>query len=326
MSPPGSTPLLRVEGLTTVFRLAGGHEAAAVDDVSFAIGTGETLGLVGESGSGKSVTALSLVRLVRPPGRIAGGRVELGGRDLLPLPDEAMRAIRGRRIGFVFQEPMVALDPVYTVGAQIVEALRVHGLARGSDAWARATTLLERVRIPDPSRRAREYPHQLSGGLRQRAMIAIALAAEPDLLIADEPTTALDVTVQAELLDLLRDLRTELNLSILLITHDLGVVAEMAHRVAVMYGGRIVEEGSVTDMLSRPAHPYTRALLASLAESAPGTRPRAIPGHVPALGRLPAGCAFSPRCPDRFEPCDRLPRLTAVSPSHVARCFLYPGA
>jgi oligopeptide/dipeptide ABC transporter ATP-binding protein len=237
-----------------------------------------------------------------------------------------MRAIRGRRIGFVFQEPMVALDPVYTIGAQIVETLRVHRLARGSAAWARATTLLERVRVPDAARRAREYPHQLSGGLRQRAMIALALAAEPELLIADEPTTALDVTVQAEILDLLRDLRGEFNLSILLITHDLGVIAEMAERVAVMYGGRIVEEGSVRDVLKAPAHPYTQALLASLAESTPGSRPRAIPGNVPGLGGLPAGCAFSPRCPSRFEPCDRMPRLTAVSPNHVARCFLYPGA
>ena len=326
MSQPGSAPLLKVENLRTVFTLADGREAAAVDEVSFTVGAGETLGLVGESGSGKSVTALSLVRLVRPPGRIVAGRVELSGRDLMTLPEDTMRAIRGRRIGFVFQEPMVALDPVYTIGAQIVETLRVHGLTRGSAAWARATTLLERVRIPDAARRAREYPHQLSGGLRQRAMIALALSAEPDLLIADEPTTALDVTVQAEILDLLRDLRGEFNLSILLITHDLGVIAEMADRVAVMYGGRIVEEGTVRDVLTAPAHPYTRALLASLAASAPGSRPQAIPGNVPGLGRLPPGCAFSPRCPARFEPCDRMPRLTAVAPVHVARCFLYPGA
>ena len=326
MSQPGNAPLLNVEHLRTVFPLADGHEAAAVDEVSFTVAAGETVGLVGESGSGKSVTALSLVRLVRPPGRIVGGRVQLDGVDLMTLPEDRMRAIRGRRIGFVFQEPMVALDPVYTIGAQIVETLRVHGLARGSDAWARATTLLERVRIPDAARRAREYPHQLSGGLRQRAMIAIALAAQPDLLIADEPTTALDVTVQAEVLDLLRDLRGEFNLSILLITHDLGVVAEMADRVAVMYGGRIVEEGGVRDVLTAPAHPYTRALLATLAGATPGSRPRAIPGNVPGLGRLPSGCAFSPRCQSRFEPCDQMPRLTAVSPNHAARCFLYPGA
>jgi oligopeptide/dipeptide ABC transporter ATP-binding protein len=326
MTPPGNPPLLRVEGLRTVFPLADGREAAAVDEVSFAIGVGETLGLVGESGSGKSVTALSLVRLVRPPGRIVSGRVQLNGTDVLSLSEGRMRTIRGRRIGFVFQEPMVALDPVYTIGAQIVETLRVHGLARGPEAWTRATTLLERVRIPDASRRAREYPHQLSGGLRQRAMIALALSASPDLLIADEPTTALDVTVQAEILDLLRDLRDEFNVSILLITHDLGVIAEMANRVAVMYGGRIVEEGSVANVLTAPAHPYTRALLASLIESRPGSRPRAIPGNVPGLGRLPPGCAFSPRCPNRFEPCAGLPRLTVVSTGHLARCFLYPGA
>jgi oligopeptide/dipeptide ABC transporter ATP-binding protein len=326
MSQPGSPLLLAVEHLRTVFTLADGREAAAVDDVSFTMGAGQTLGLVGESGSGKSVTALSLVRLVRAPGRITGGRVALNGRDLIGLPEEAMRAIRGRQIGFVFQEPMVALDPVYTIGAQIVETLRVHGLSRGSEAWARATTLLDRVRIPDAARRARQYPHQLSGGLRQRAMIALALAAQPDLLIADEPTTALDVTVQAEILDLLRELRDELNLSILLITHDLGVIAEMADRVAVMYGGRIVEDGSVHDVLTAPAHPYTRALLATLAEAAPGTRPRAIPGNVPGLGHLPAGCPFNPRCPSRFEPCDQMPRLTSVGVHHTARCFLYPGA
>ena len=254
--------------------------------------------------------------------------MQLDGRDLMTLPEDGMRAIRGRRIGFVFQEPMVALDPVYTIGAQIVETLRVHGLARGSQPPGRARRRFSSACVfPTPRRRAREYPHQLSGGLRQRAMIALALSAEPDLLIADEPTTALDVTVQAEILDLLRDLRDEFNLSILLITHDLGVVAEMADRVAVMYGGRIVEEGSVSGRAD--------GACASLYASAPGvacridalaTRPRAIPGNVPGLGRLPAGCAFSPRCPDRFEPCERMPRLTAVSPNHVARCFLYPGA
>jgi oligopeptide/dipeptide ABC transporter ATP-binding protein len=323
--PPETTPLLAVDGLRTVFRLSDGRDAAAVDDVSFTIAHGETLGLVGESGSGKSVTALSIVRLVMPPGRITDGRVRFEGRDLRTLAEPEMRAVRGRHIGFVFQEPMVALDPVYTIGAQIVETLAVHGLARGRSAWRRAVDHLERVRIPDAARRAREYPHQLSGGLRQRAMIALALAAEPGLLIADEPTTALDVTVQAEILDLLRDLRREFNLSILLITHDLAVVAEMSDRVAVMYGGRIVEEGDVGDVLSAPAHPYTRALLASIAETEPGTRPRAIPGNVPGLGRFPAGCAFAPRCADRFAPCDRVPAITAASPGHDVRCFLYGG-
>jgi peptide/nickel transport system ATP-binding protein len=220
---------------------------------------------------------------------------------------------------------MVALDPVYTIGAQIVETLAVHGLARGRAAWRRAVDHLERVRIPEAARRAREYPHQLSGGLRQRAMIALALAAEPDLLVADEPTTALDVTVQAEVLDLLRDLRREFNLSILLITHDLAVVAEMSDRVAVMYGGRIVEDGDVAGVLRAPAHPYTRALLASIAETEPGTRPQAIPGNVPGLGDLPPGCAFAPRCGNRFAPCDQAPGVTSTSPGHDVRCFLYGG-
>ncbi len=318
-------PLLAIQRLRTVFRLSDGRDAAAVDDVSFTIGAGETLGLVGESGSGKSVTALSIVRLVMPPGRIERGRIEFDGRDLLELSEAEMRAVRGRRIGFIFQEPMVALDPVYTIGAQIVETLAVHGIARGRAARRRAVDLLERVRIPDASRRAREYPHQLSGGLRQRAMIALALAAEPALVIADEPTTALDVTVQAEVLDLLRDLRREFNLSMLLITHDLGVVAEIADHVAVMYGGRIVEEGEAATVLGDPAHPYTRALLASIADAEPGTRLRAIPGNVPGLGRLPAGCAFAPRCADRFAPCDQVPDITTASPGHDVRCFLYGG-
>jgi ABC-type dipeptide/oligopeptide/nickel transport system ATPase component len=234
VTSPSDSILLDVSHLTTVFRLADGRDAPAVDDVSFAIRRGETLGLVGESGSGKSVTALSIVRLVAPPGRIAAGSTRLDGVDLMTLDEEAMRGVRGRKVGFVFQEPMVALDPVYTIGFQIAETLAVHGLARGRAAKTRAVELLDLVRVPDPERRAREYPHQLSGGLRQRAMIALALAADPALLIADEPTTALDVTVQAEILDLLRDMRNRLGLALLLITHDYGVIAEMADRVAVM--------------------------------------------------------------------------------------------
>jgi oligopeptide/dipeptide ABC transporter ATP-binding protein len=320
-------PLLAVDGLRTVFRLAGGREAAAVDGVSFTIGRGETLGLVGESGSGKSLTALSIVRLVLPPGRITGGRVELEGQDLLRLPEAAMRRVRGRRIGFVFQEPMVALNPVYTIGFQIAETLGVHGLARGANARRRVVELLQAVRMPDPERRAREYPHQLSGGLRQRAMIAIAIAAEPRLLIADEPTTALDVTVQAEILDLLREMRRTLDLSLLLITHDLGVIAGMADRVAVMYAGRIVEQAPVADLFASPAHPYTRGLLASIPTGAPGDRLQAIPGTVPALGQVPAGCAFAPRCPDRFGPCEaRRPDAYALGPGRAARCFLHDPA
>ena len=298
-----------------------------MDDVSFDVGRGETLGLVGESGSGKSVTALSIIRLVLPPGRITRGRIELDGRNLLDLDETAMRHVRGRRIGFIFQEPMVALDPVYTIGYQIAETLAVHDLARGGAAKKRAVELLDAVRIPDPERRAREYPHQLSGGLRQRAMIALALSAEPALVIADEPTTALDVTVQAEILDLLREMRRSFHLSLLLITHDLGVIAEMADRVAVMYCGRIVEQAPVADLFASPSHPYTRGLLASIPGGAPGERLSAIPGTVPGLGNLPPGCAFAPRCPDRFDPCDKAPPgVTAIEPDHTIRCYLYGPA
>jgi oligopeptide/dipeptide ABC transporter ATP-binding protein len=327
-------PLLQVEGLRTVFPLrtralprgseASRGEAAAVDDVSFTLGRGETLGLVGESGSGKSVTALSIIRLVVPPGRIAAGRIALDGQDLLALDERAMRKIRGRRIGFVFQEPMVALNPVYTIGYQIRETLAVHGLARGAAARRRAVELLDAVRVPDPERRANEYAHQLSGGLRQRAMIALALAGEPSLVIADEPTTALDVTVQAEILDLLREMRRSFHLSLLLITHDLGVIAEMADRVAVMYAGRIVETAPVADLFARPLHPYTRGLLASIPGREDGARLRAIPGVVPPLGQLPPGCAFAPRCPDRFEPCDRQPPgETMPDGARLVRCYLH---
>ncbi|HSG00572.1 MAG TPA: ABC transporter ATP-binding protein [Vicinamibacterales bacterium] len=327
MTPTADTPLLRVEQLRTVFALSDGRTAAAVDDVSFTIGRGETLGLVGESGSGKSATALSIMRLILPPGRIEAGRIELDGRNLVELDEAEMRRVRGRRIGFVFQEPMVALSPVYTIGFQIEETLLAHGLARGEAARRRALELLEAVRIPDPARRAREYPHQLSGGLRQRAMIALALAAEPSLVIADEPTTALDVTVQAEILDLLRDMRRSFGLSLLLITHDLGVVAEMADRVAVMYAGRIVEEAPVTELFARPAHPYTQGLIASIPVGRAGVRLQAIPGNVPEPGSMPAGCAFAPRCAKRIAPCsDRVPDLLTVGGEHRARCLLHDPA
>ena len=316
-------PLLAVEHLSTVFALADGSQAAAVDAVSFSIGRGETLGVVGESGSGKSVTALSIVRLIPPPGRITGGRILLDNTNLLDLSEEDMRRVRGRRIGFVFQEPMVALDPVYTIGAQIAETLAVHGLARGAAARRRAEELLDAVRVPEPGRRAKEFPHQLSGGLRQRAMIALALSADPALLIADEPTTALDATVQAEILDLLRELKRQFSLSVLLITHDLGVIAELADRVAVMYAGRIVEETAVQQLFGSPAHPYTRALLESIPGAGTGKRLHAIPGHVPALGRIPPGCAFAPRCPNRFDPCVRVPELRPSDADHQVRCFLY---
>jgi len=236
----------------------------AVDEVSFQIAPGETLGLVGESGSGKSVTAFSILRLLQPPGRITGGRILFEGRDLLALPEREMRAVRGARISLIFQEPMTALNPVMRVGDQIAEALTVHGQASTSEARERAVGLLDAVHIPDGARRARDYPHQLSGGMRQRVMIAIALACHPALVVADEPTTALDVTIQAQVLDLLRELRSQYNLSLLLITHDFGVIAEIADRVAVMYRGAIVEQGPVRQILRTPIHDYTRGLLAAV--------------------------------------------------------------
>jgi oligopeptide/dipeptide ABC transporter ATP-binding protein len=318
------TPLLAVDGLRTTFRLPSGVEADAVAGVSFSLHRGETLGLVGESGSGKSVTALSVVGLIQPPGHISGGRVEFEGRDLLRLPEAALRAIRGRHIGFVFQEPMVALNPVFTIGQQIVETLEVHGLARGRAARSRAVEWLAATRIPNPDVRVDHYPHQLSGGLRQRAMIALALCAEPSLLVADEPTTALDVTVQAEILDLLRDLRQQFGLSLLLITHDLGVVAEMADRTAVMYGGRIVECGTTKDVFQAPGHPYTRGLLACLPSGAYGTRLSAIPGTVPPLGQFPIGCAFATRCAERLDHCAEVqPHMRSLGPTHAGACHLH---
>jgi ABC-type dipeptide/oligopeptide/nickel transport system ATPase component len=252
--------LLDVQDLTVTF----GGPANAVDGVSFQIAPGETLGLVGESGSGKSVTAFSILRLLQPPGRITGGRVMFEGRDLLTLSEREMREVRGARMSLIFQEPMTALNPVMRVGDQIAEALTVHGMAGRTDARNRAVELLEAVRITDPARRVRDYPHQLSGGMRQRVMIAIALACRPPIIIADEPTTALDVTIQAQVLDLLRELKARFNLALLLITHDFGVIAEMADRVAVMYRGRLVEQGEVRQILRQPVHDYTRALLAAV--------------------------------------------------------------
>ena len=259
----GHDGLLRVDRLTTVFDTVSGP-FAAVDDISFEVSRGETLGLVGESGSGKSVTALSILRLVRPPGRIVGGKIVFKGRDLLTLDHEAIRQVRGAEIALIFQEPSTALNPVFTVGDQIGEAMIVHGRAGRRQARAEAIKLLDAVRIPDAARRVDDYPHQMSGGMRQRVMIAIALACRPSLVIADEPTTALDVTIQAEILDLLREMRAAYHLSLLLITHDLGVIAEMADRVAVMHRGRIVEEGVVRAVFNSPTAAYTRTLLASI--------------------------------------------------------------
>jgi ABC-type dipeptide/oligopeptide/nickel transport system ATPase component len=268
-------PLLAVQNLRTEF-----GPVVAVNDVSFEVRKGETLGLVGESGSGKSVTAFSIIRLVQEPGRITGGSVMFQGRDLMTLPESEMRQVRGAGIGFVFQEPMAALNPVMRVGAHIAEALRVHGLASKSEARARAIELLRAVRITDPEKRVDDYPHQLSGGMRQRVMVAIALACKPPLLIADEPTTALDVTVQAQVLELLRDMKREFDLSMLLITHDFGVIAETADRVAVMYRGKIVEQAAVRDIFRNPQHPYTKGLLASIPGGKPGTRLKGVPSEA----------------------------------------------
>ena len=320
------TVLLSVEHLTTVFDTARGP-LPAVSDVSFEIRTGETLGLVGESGSGKSVTALSILRLVQPPGRIAGGALRFKGRDLLSLGEREMREVRGADISLIFQEPMTALNPVFTVGDQIGEALVVHGRATRREAKGKAIELLRAVGIPNPESRVGDYPHQLSGGMRQRVMIAIALACRPSLVIADEPTTALDVTIQAQILDLLRDMKSAFNLSLLLITHDLGIIAETADRVAVMYAGRIVETGPVAEIFNNPAHPYTRGLLASIPGGTPGRRLRAIEGSVPLMSALPPGCAFNPRCPDRFDPCTSAPPPDyPVGPGRTAKCYLHDPA
>ena len=316
-------PLLSVEHLTTVFDTAKGP-VPAVNDISFEVRAGETLGLVGESGSGKSVTALSIMGLVQSPGRITAGTIAFKGRDLLTLDERTMQQVRGAGIGLIFQEPMTALNPVIRVGHQIAETLIVHGRATRGDAGARTIDLLRAVRITNPEARLADYPHQLSGGMRQRVLIAMALACQPSLVIADEPTTALDVTIQAEILDLLREMKSALGLSLLLITHDLGVVAETADRVAVMYAGRIVETGPVRDVFRSPAHPYTRGLLASMPGGQPGARLRAIEGSVPMPGALPSGCAFNPRCPERFEPCTTTPPPDyAIGDNHTAKCFLH---
>jgi oligopeptide/dipeptide ABC transporter ATP-binding protein len=317
------SPLLRVDHLTAVFDLAAGS-VPAVDDVSFEIRQGETLGLVGESGSGKSVTALSIMRLLQAPGRIRSGSIRFNGRELLTLSEAQMCRIRGADIALIFQEPMTALDPVFTIGDQIAEALLVHKRVGRREAGAAAIDLLRAVRMADPESRVHDYPHQLSGGMRQRVLIAIALACRPSLVIADEPTTALDVTIQAQILDLLRDMKAALGLSLLLITHDLAVIAETADRVAVMYAGRVIEQGPVRAIFRDPRHPYTRGLLASIPGGTPGQRLPSIEGGVPTLGHLPPGCAFHPRCPSRFEPCTlAAPADYPAGEGHSAKCYLY---
>jgi oligopeptide/dipeptide ABC transporter ATP-binding protein len=302
-------PLLDVTGLCVQFPYERGAIRTA-DNISFRVAEGETLGLVGESGCGKSVTARALLRLVPPPGHSVAGRVLVQGIDLLQLSERQMRRFRGRRIALVVQEPMTALNPVFTVGYQIAEGPIVHGMMKKKEALAEAVRLMDLVRIPDAARRVGEYPHQMSGGMRQRVLIAMALASRPSLLVADEPTTALDVTIQAEILDLLRRLKGELGLSLLLISHNLGVIAETADRVAVMYAGRIVEEAPVRELFASPAHPYTFGLMRSVPRLGDGGRSgggrrrlQAIEGNVPNLLDLPPGCAFHPRCPDVMPEC-----------------------
>jgi peptide/nickel transport system ATP-binding protein len=317
------TKLLEVEGLRTQFVSADGV-TRAVDGVSFTIAPGETLGLVGESGCGKSVTALSLLRLLPRNGRVVEGAIRFEGRDLLALTEAEMRQIRGDRIAMIFQEPMTSLNPVHTIGEQIAEAARIHqGLGRAA-AMARAEEMLRLVRIPDAERRIGDYPHQFSGGMRQRAMIAMALTCSPTLLVADEPTTALDVTIQAQILRLMLELKERIGAAILLITHDLGVVAETCQRVIVMYAGRTVEEAPVLELFDHPAHPYTRGLLTSIPHGAGRRRKRLpeIPGVVPSLRNPIVGCAFAPRCTLAVEACRRdAPPIRAIAPGHLVACF-----
>jgi peptide/nickel transport system ATP-binding protein/oligopeptide transport system ATP-binding protein len=319
-------PLLRVENLRTVFGTSGG-DVAAVDGVSLEVPRGRTLGIVGESGCGKSVLSLSIMRLLLHPGRIAAGRVLLEGRDLASLSAAAMREVRGRDIAMIFQEPMTSLNPVHSVGFQITEAIRAHEPgASASELRERGIAALKRVRIPSPERRFDEYPHQLSGGMRQRVMIAMALSCSPRLLIADEPTTALDVTVQAQILDLLRELQAETGMSIILITHDLGVVAEMADEVAVMYAGRVVERAPASALFEDPQHPYTLGLLGSIPRlDEERERLLAITGAVPPPFALPKGCRFNPRCPFAEEVCRaEVPALREVIAGHQVACRRAP--
>ncbi|KAJ55589.1 peptide ABC transporter ATP-binding protein [Actibacterium mucosum KCTC 23349] len=326
--PDGGVPVLDVKDLKTVFLTRSG-EVHAVNSVSFDLKPGELLGVVGESGSGKSVTMMSLIGLLpTPPAEIRGGSVVFEGEDLLKIGEDRLRKLRGSRIGFVFQDPMTSLNPVFTVGFQICEPLRKHmGLSK-SEARTRAVELLELVGIPDARRRLRDYPHQFSGGMRQRVMIAIALACDPDVLIADEPTTALDVTIQAQILELMKELREKLGMAVIWITHDLGVIAGIADRVMVMYGGQVVEQAPVRELFANPQHPYTRALLQTV-PSVSGERSeklRVIEGQPPILVDAPSACPFRARCGHAFARCDREnPARVTVGPGHDAACFWNPA-
>ena len=338
VNPEHNELALEVEGLQTYFFTRQGI-VKAVDGVSFSLNKGETLGIVGESGCGKSITALSIMRLVpEPPGRIIGGKVNLDGKDLLELSEKEMRSIRGNDISMIFQEPMTSLNPVLTIGFQIAEALILHQDYSKSQALDRAVEMLDLVKIPEPVLRAKEYPHQLSGGMRQRAMIAMALACNPKVLIADEPTTALDVTIQAQILELIVQLQEQLGTAVILITHDLGVIAETARRVIVMYAGRKVEEADVEPLFAEPLHPYTHGLMASVPQltimndegEIATERLEEIPGIVPPLNDLPPGCAFAPRCRFADDVCiAEYPPYEEKRPGHWAACWhterLYGG-
>ena len=321
------TPLLKVKNLKTYFHSHSGV-VKAVDDVSFDVYQGETLGIVGESGCGKSITCMSLAQLVEcPPGRYEGGEILLEGQDMLKLSDAELRHIRGNKISYIFQEPMTSLNPVFKIGYQIEEVLMLHQGLSKEEARARAIEALDLVRIPNPERIVDEYPFALSGGMRQRVMIAMALACNPKLLVADEPTTALDVTIQAQVLDLMNDLKKKIDTSILFITHDLSVIAEMADRVMVMYAGKVVELADVNTIFENPLHPYTRGLIGSRPDmSTSSTRLNVIPGNVPDLSDLPEGCSFGPRCGLVCDQCKAgVPELVEVEPGHFVRCFVTGG-
>ncbi|HYK72571.1 MAG TPA: ABC transporter ATP-binding protein [Pseudoneobacillus sp.] len=318
-------PLLEVKGLRTYFQIGKEKVAKAVDGVDFTINPGETVALVGESGSGKSITSLSIMKLVGKPGKIKEGQINFDGKDLVQYSDKQMSRIRGKDMAMIFQEPMTALNPVYTIGTQIAETLMRHKKISKSEARIKAIELLKIVGFPRAEATVDEYPHQLSGGMRQRAMIAIAISCDPKLLIADEPTTALDVTIQAQILDLMNDMKTRFNMAVLLITHDLGVVAEYADRVMVMYGGQIVEETNVETLFEKPKHPYTIGLLESLPSLEKEVdRLGAIKGMVPPSHSFPKGCRFADRCPNAMAKClESHPRLLEVDPGHNVRCYLY---